>query len=424
MKKTIVTTAFLLVVGLVTFSQEIKSLQDTYLEADYFFMKGDYKDALPLYLSLCSQLPDNANLAFKAGVCYLNIEGKKNLSISYLETASRNMSSRHKEGTITQVAAPYDALFELGNAYRVNYQFDKAKDAFGKYRETLLPDEKEDLEFVDHEIKVCENAARLIENPVDFTLENMGDPFNNAKANFNPVISADGKTFVFMVSEKFYDAVMITRMVNNKWTTPANIIEELRSDGDLYISCLSADGKVMYLSKDDDFNSDLWTSNWDGKNWSPITKLNKNINTKYWESHGCISEDGNWLVFASDRPGGTGGLDLYISKKEDGDWGPAVNMGPELNSVFNEDRPFLLNNGKTIFFASQDHNSMGGYDIFRSDKQSSGIWSKPVNLGYPINTPDDNIFFMPTGNGKTGFISLQKDNEGFGDKDIYKITIK
>jgi hypothetical protein len=119
-----------------------------------------------------------------------------------------------------------------------------------------------------------------------------------------------------------------------------------------------------------------------------------------------------------------GGLDIYISKKEKGDWGPARNLGPEINTAFNEDRPSLVNNGKTLFFASQDHDNIGGYDIFRSEMQSNGIWSKPQNLGYPFNTPDDNIFFMPVGNGKSGFVSLYREAEGFGKEDIYKVTFK
>ena len=248
--------------------------------------------------------------------------------------------------------------------------------------------------------------------------------FNDEKSNFNPLISADGKSFAYMVSLKFYDAVMFSRLVNGKWTPPVNITPELQSDGDFYISCLSADGKLLFLSKDDHINSDIYVSSYDGNSWSKTVKLNKNINTKYWESHGFISEDGNQLIFASDRPGGFGGLDLYISHKVNGDWGPAVNLGPEINTQFNEDRPFLINNGKTLFFSSQGHENMGGYDLFRSDLQSNGLWSKPKNLGYPINTPDDDIFFMPVGDGKSGYYSKYKETGGFGKEDIYKITFK
>lgn len=406
------------------FAQTINSLQDNFIEAEYFFMNEDYQDALPFYLDLYEKMPDNSNIAYRIGACYLNITGKKNLAIDYLEAASKNLSAQHKEGTISQMAAPYDALYELGRAYLINYQFDKAKDAFTRYYGTLLADDHDNRAIVEQHIRSCETAKELISEPISYTEENLGIIFNDEKSNFNPVISADGKTFAFMVSLKFYDAVMVSRLVNGKWSPPVNITPELMSDGDMYISCLSSDGKILLLSMDDDFNSDIYSSTFDGISWSACTKLNKNINTKYWESHGFISEDGGKLIFASDRPGGYGGLDLYISKKINGDWGPAVNLGPEINTQLNEDRPFLINNGKTLFFSSQGHITIGGYDLFRSDLQSNNIWSKPVNLGYPLNTPDDNIFFMPSSGGKSGYYAIFKEAEGSGNYDIYKITFK
>ena len=131
------------------------------------------------------------------------------------------------------------------------------------------------------------------------------------------------------------------------------------------------------------------------------------------------------MIFSSDRPGGFGGLDLYLSKlMADGEWGPPMNMGPEINTPFNDDRPFLINNGTILFFASQGHYSMGGYDIFRSDLQSNGLWNKPKNLGYPVNSPDDNIFFCPSDNGKGGYIAMAHRDNGAGKLDIYRIRFK
>ncbi len=424
MSKRVVCLLFTLVLLVPVRAQEDKDLQDSFLEAEYFLLNESYPDALSYYLQLYEKMPDNANLAYRIGVCYLNIPGKKNLSIEYLEAATKNMSAKHKEGTVEEVTAPYDALFELGKAYRINYRFDKAREIFTKYLTTLLPDDHENIDFVNNEIKVCDRAKDLISKPVTFTEENIGELFNDEKSNFNPLISADGKSFAYMVSLKFYDAVMFSRNVNGKWTAPVNITPELQSDGDFYISCLSADGKLLFLSKDDHINSDIYVSTFNGTSWSKATKLQRNINTKYWESHAFISEDGSQLIFASDRPGGFGGLDLYISHKINSDWGPAVNMGPEINTQFNEDRPFLINNGKTLFFSSQGHENLGGYDLFRSDLQSNGLWSEPKNLGYPINTPDDDIFFMPVGDGRSGYCAKFKETGGFGKEDIYKITFK
>jgi hypothetical protein len=405
-------------------AQDQTAMEDMFLEAEYFFMKEDYQDALINYLQLHDKMPDNQNLDFRIGVCYLNTPGKKNLSVGYLEAASKNISAKHKEGTLSQVSAPYEALYELGKAYRINYMFDKAKDSFKKYLGTLLTDDRENVSFVNHEIAVCDMAQELMSKPVSFTDENTGEIFNDEKANFNPLISADGKSFAFTVSLKFYDAVMVSKLINGKWAPPVNITPELQSDGDFYISCLSADGKQLFLARDDNFNSDIYVSSNNGTGWSKVVKLNKNINTKYWESHGFLSESGNQLIFASDKPGGFGGLDLYVSNKLNGEWGPAVNLGPEVNTEFNEDRPFLINQGKTLFFSSQGHENIGGYDLFRSDLQSNGLWNKPANLGYPINTPDDNLYIMPSGDGKTGYYSVYKESGGFGKEDIYKITFK
>jgi hypothetical protein len=224
---------------------------------------------------------------------------------------------------------------------------------------------------------------------------------------------------------KFYDAIMFSHLVRNEWTPPVNITPELQSDGDHYISYLSPDGTVMLLSKDDNINSDIWMSKFDGTRWEPARKLKKEINTKYWEAHGYLTEDGSAMIFSSDRPGGFGGLDLYISKlNKDGEWGTPVNLGPEINTPFNDDRPFLINNGTILFFASQGHYNMGGYDIFRSDLQNNGLWSKPKNIGYPLNNPDDNIFFCPTDKGNGGFMSMTRRDEGAGKGDIYHIRFK
>jgi hypothetical protein len=406
------------------YSQENKKPKDLFLEAEYFFMKGAYPDALSYYLQLNNKLPENANISYCIGVCYLNMPGQKKLAISYLEKATGNMSAKHKEGTIKQVSAPYDALYRLGTAYRINNMFDKAKDTFTKYAATLSPDDSENTSFINQEIKACDRAVELLAKPIAYTEQNIGEPFNNEKSNFSPVISADGKSFLYKETLKFYDAIMFTRMQDGKWTPPVNILPEIQTDAEIYISSLSADGKLLLFSKNDNFNSDIFSSSFDGSKWSKPVILNNNINSKYWESHGFLSEDGNQLLFASDRPGGSGGLDLYISVKTNGDWGPAINMGSQLNTPFNEDLPFIVNNGKTIFFSSQGHDNIGGYDIFKADIQSDGTWSKPKNLGYPINTTDDDTFFMPVGDGKSGYYSSFKTSGGFGKLDIYKITFK
>jgi len=404
-------------------AQDYKMLQEKFIEAEYFFIMEEYSDAVISYLQIYSEMPENDNVAFRIGACYLNIPGKKDLAIRYLEPASKNMSAKYKEGSVKQLAAPYIALYELARAYRINFNFDKAKEKFIEYKTTLLPNDLENIDFIDQEIKACDFSKMLIFNPIKFTEENLGELFNDEKSNFNPIISADGKSFAYMSSLKFYDAIMFSRMQNGKWSGPVNIYPDLQIDGKVSISCLSKDGTTLLLSRIENDNSDIFYSTFNGTTWSPATRLNKNINTKYWESHAFLSEDESSLIFASDRPGGFGGLDLYISTKINGEWGPAMSMGPTINTQFNEDRPFLINNNKTLIFCSQGHNTMGGYDLFRSDKTNE-YWEKPVNMGYPLNTPDDDTFFMPYGDGKSGYIFKEKESGGFGGNDIYNIILK
>ena len=425
MRRVAVFLILILTYATTVIAQDNPRLQDGFFDAEYFLYNGDYADALPYYQGIYAAMPENANIAYRIGLCYLNIEGKKNLAIEYLEKAANNLTAKYREGLLKQTKAPYEALFFLGDAYRINYMFEKAKDAYERYRLTLLPDDVDNITFVDQQIASCNNAPAIMAEPVKFSIESLGNILNDSKDNFFPVVSSDGKSIVYMTSMKFYDAIMFSRMIHNEWTPPVNITPELQSDGDQYVSCLSATGGVLLLSKDNDINSDIWMSKFDGVRWEPAKKLNKNINTKYWETHGYLSEDGSLLIFASDRPGGFGGLDLYLSKlDESGEWGEAVNLGPEINTPFNDDRPFIINNGQKLFFASQGHYNMGGYDIFVSEKQSNGLWSTPKNLGYPLNTPDDNIFFCPTENGKGGYISMTRDNEGAGKDDIYRIRFK
>jgi len=423
MKKIIFLTAFSVLLIYSANCQDLKMMQEQFLEAEYFFVSGFYNDALPIYLSLYEQMPGNANLAYRIGICCLNINGKKKLSVEYLESAVKNISSRHREGTITQTAAPYDAMFQLGNAYRINYQFDKAREAYQKYKRTLLKTDIENIDFVEHQIEVCNYARNLLSRPTNHIIEPVKIPLPEGKENFNPVVSADGNTFAFMTVLPFYNAVMITTREEDKWSEPENITQWLQPEGQIFISSLSDDGKTLFFSKNDLFNSDIYSITREKNGWSAPVRLNKNINTKYWESQAFITEDGNAIVFSSDRPGGFGGLDIYISYSEKNDWGPAKNLGPTINTRYNEERPALVDGGRVLFFASQGHENMGGYDIFRSVRTQKGTWSNPENIGFPVNTPDDNIFFAPDNNGKAAYIQLRRDSEDEKES-IYYVIFK
>jgi hypothetical protein len=408
-----------------TFSQNYRKNQEQFLEAEYFMLSGNYSDALPHYLQLYKEFPDNLNISHKIGLCYLNIPGKKKLSLEYLENAAKNATADYREGSLKQKTAPYISWFDLATAYRINYQFDKAKETFKIYSKTLLPGDTENIIFIQHQIQVCDNAKEIISNPQEFTEENLGQQFNDANSNFHPVIARDGESFAYMSSLKFYDAVFFSRKEKGLWSGPINITPDIQSDGDLYISCLGDDGQNLYFSKVVDDKSDIYSSEYDGIKWSAANKLDQNINSKYWDTHAFVTDQGSVMIFASDRPGGFGGLDLYIAHKQsDGTWGAPENLGPEINTSFNEDRPFITVDGQQLYFCSQGHYNMGGFDLFKSTKLQNTHWNKPVNLGYPLNSPDDDTFFMPVNNGKNGYISVFRQGRGFGKEDIYIISLK
>lgn len=424
MKRVFITIVCLLFI-ILAYPQEEPDLKEAFLDAEYFMMYEEYKDALPSYLLVAENNTNNANINYRIGVCYLNIPGQKEKSISYLEKAISNTTEYYREGNYREEKAPMDAYFYLANAYQVNGYLTKAHQAYKKYFELLDPSDTLNYGFVNQQIKACETAKSFMDKKVYFDAINIGENINDRFPNFNPLVSEDESAMVYMSGRQFQDAIFYTKKVDGSWTVPENILPQILTE-DIYAVSLSFDGKELYMSKDDNFDSDLYISRLqeDGV-WSQAVKLNKNINTKYWESHACVSPDGKTLYFTSNRKNGYGGLDIYISERIDpsGEWGPAVNLGPEINSQFNEDTPFLTNDGKTLFFSSQGHDNIGGFDIFYSTKLENGTWLKPVNIGYPINTSDDNLFFVPVNNGINAYFSIFNSEKGFGQEDIYRLEI-
>jgi outer membrane protein OmpA-like peptidoglycan-associated protein len=216
---------------------------------------------------------------------------------------------------------------------------------------------------------------------------------------------------------------MASKKVNGVWGNPENITPEIQSDGDQFPCFITHDGKTLLLNKQDNFNSDIYISYFEGNKWTPSKPLNKNINTKYWESSASITDDGKKLYFTSNRPLGHGGNDIYVSQLEPANgWGEPTNLGKVINTEFNEESPIISGDGKTLYFSSQGHDNIGGYDFFSSTLDDKGNWSKPVNLGYPINTTDDDMSFMPVNDGNFVYQSKVIQN-GLGDLDIIRLEI-
>lgn len=405
------------------YSQLYSGRQEMFLEAEAYHLFEEYNEALPLYLELLKSQPGNSYLNYMAGICYLNIPGEKEKAIEYLEKAIENIDHRNRRPTYRTVNAPQDALFYLGNAYHINYQFGKALETYQKFREILNPSVY-NYEIVDEHIQSTRNALESTLNPVFFLEENLGERINTRYSETNPVVSGNEKVLVFSRRLPFYDGVFFSEKTEEgEWSWPVEITPQIGSDGDCYPVSLSYDGTELYLYKSDDLIGNIYVSRFADGMWTRIRKLNDNINTRYWESHASISKDGNTLYFTSNRPGGYGGLDIYYSRRDSrGEWGPAVNLGPKINTPYNEDTPFITEDGNTLYFSSYGHYNIGGYDIFYSTLLDDGSWSVPLNAGYGINTPDDDHFFHPAANGIYAYVSRFDDEEG-SSASIYRYEI-
>ena len=403
-------------------SQSVSELKKDFYYAESRILYEDWREALPQYQLLLGKYPGNSNYKYRIGQCFLNIPGEKDKAISYLEDAVSNIDPNYSEGKFSEKGAPYDALYHLANAYRINYQLDKAIETYKKFLNNLN-NKVYDSTVVNLQIQSCLNAKELMRNPVYLKSTNIGKPINQKDGEFYPVVSDDGNMLVFARSEPFYDAILYSTLINGQWSEPQNMNEILKVDMETYPTSLSHDGKELYIYSSADLDGTIYSTKYENGTWLPPVRLNENINTKYWESHATISHDNKRLYFTSNRKGGYGGLDIYVSTRDDkGDWGPAVNLGPVINTPYNEEAPFLTDNDKTLYFSSRGHYNMGGYDIFYSSLLSNGEWSIPLNAGYPLNTTDDDVFYKPVKDGNEGYIALYNP-EGFGKQDIYHIEI-
>ncbi|MEN8230321.1 MAG: OmpA family protein [Bacteroidota bacterium] len=371
-----------------------------FYDGEFFFAEEDYEEALYAFNQVYKQdYQDNAYINYRIGLCLLHIQGRKTESIPYLEKAVNNISTNIKEGKFGEEHAPPDATLYLGNAYRINMEMEKALVQYNEFAQYIDPKDEDTKRFVDQQILSCGNSLVAVNNPVPYTIGNLGQLNESHRSMYNIVISSDLQTLAFMGKNPFYSGVYVATKEGDVWSKPMNISPSIVSDGNMDVVALSADGKTMLLAVADEFDSNIYTAVYEDNRWNPAESLGKPINSKYYESHATFSPDEKSIYFTSNRKGSLGGMDIFRSDlQEDGLWGDPVNLGPAVNTVLNEESPFLSPDGKRLYFSSQGHVSMGGYDVFYTDLLEDGSWqSTPVNLGFPLNTTDDDYTITPSG---------------------------
>ena len=387
--------------------------------------------AVKNFLDLLELDPNNAHINYKVGRAYLLINGEKSKSVPYLEKAVSATSSKAKNN-YKETKAPLDAYFYLGRAYHLDFQFDNAIAAYRKYLEVDKSVSREKMEEVEWMIQTCLNGKLIVESPISAVKQNLGETINSIYDEYSAVVDATESMLIFTsrrptstgglldLDDKYFEDIFVSQKKDGEWTKPVNIGSNINTEGHEATIGLSADGQELYIYRDDFGDGNIYVSQLKGS-WTEPVQLNENINSPFRETHASVSADGQTLYFTSDRSG-MGRMDIFRSRRlPTGEWAVAENLGEVINTKYDEEAPFIHPDGKTLFFSSKGHSSMGGYDIFFSIEEN-GKWSTPMNIGSPMNTADDEYFFVMSADGKRAYYS-SSSGEGIGGKDIYLVNL-
>jgi outer membrane protein OmpA-like peptidoglycan-associated protein len=402
--------------------------------AQTLYENGNYGDALKAYLELYRSDSNNVMVSYHIGSCFLKTGDEYTKAAYYLGRAIKiNELAKKKTSSL-----PKAAYRMMGEACHLNSDFDAAIANYEKYKKELGSDiTAETAKEVNRKIEMCNHAKELIADPVQVQIVNLGKNLNSPHADYAPRLSADQCTMIFTScraentggntydgGKYFEDIYIATRKdKDSPWNKAVNLGWPVNTVDNEGVVAISPDGQEILLYKDDLGDGNIYSSKLEGDKWTVPVKLNSNINSKYWEPCAFISSDGNAIYFVSDRPGGYGGTDIYKSVKDGkGEWGPAVNLGPAINTVYDEYSPFIHPDGVTLYFSSKGHNSMGGYDVFYSRTMNADdkTWLAPTNIGFPVNGPGDEAFYMVSPDKQRAYYTSYREG-GYGEKDNYMI---
>lgn len=430
-------------------SLETASYKDKFETARRLMSENLYVYAAKIWVNIIESGEVNGNVNYNIGLCYLNIANERAKALPYLKDAEKDISKRYDPFSFMEKSAPTETYYYLAKAYHLNEELDKALETYVVYqnaahsKHALQPDAA--LGIAQAKI-----AKKMVGNSKNFKIELMDAAINSEYDEYSPVVTLDESSMFFtarrlrkdstnegyysMQDGKFYEDVYVSYkdLKTGKWMEP-EILGEISRDrkpetNEATIS-VSGDGQQLFVYKGSVGNGDIYVSQREGDGYSvPVSmglgETHSDINTDSWETHATISADGRTLYFVSDRLGGLGGRDIYRSVKlPNGEWSKALNIGAPINTPYDEDAPFFHPDGKTLYYSSNGTNSMGGFDIFYSLNIEGDKWSTPFNIGYPLNSVNDDIFFTTTADGQRGYFSSAKSG-GIGEKDIYTIDLK
>jgi len=403
------------------------------VDARHLFLNGNVRGALNSYRELLRDFTNDATINFRIGECHYKLK-KYELAVEYFQNARK-----FDENVVPELH------YELGRAYHQNGQLNEAIKSFNLFSTTAkskylkLYDVKSGLEQVKY-------AQNMMKSPVNVEITNLGKSINSRGGDYAPSISADGQTMIFTSRRsgtkggkvdkegdyKYFEDIYSAKWDNKykEWKESRPITGNVNTNGHDASLSISPDGNQIFIYRNDGslYIGDIFVSQKkEGDVWGEPKALDKPINTSYFESSACLTADGNKLYFVSEREGKKNGAqgrgDIYVVEKlGKNTWGEPKNLGPVINTDKDEISVFIHPDGKTLFFSSKGHLTMGGHDIFMSKMQDDGSWGKPENLGYPINTIGDDVHFILGLDGKTGYYSTVRE-EGLGERDIYKIDM-
>ncbi|OQX78664.1 MAG: hypothetical protein B6D61_04965 [Bacteroidetes bacterium 4484_249] len=407
--------------------QELSNALRDIKEGDKYYERGPgmFRLAIEQYMKANKFNPNNALLNYKLGRCHL-YDNDKSESIKYFEKAIE-LDSR-----ISLDMKYNDVNYLLARAYHLNYQFDEAIEKYKEHKNSLTPEQlAQEVKRIDKKIEECNTARELVADPKRVFVDNLGDVVNSAYPDYRPLVVPEENMLLFTSAREsttggkrdddsyYFEDIFVTYYDDGRWALPENSYD-LNSNNHDATAGISSDGTILYIYKSSGGNN-LYESILRDDMYTLPKKMPNNINDGLKQASASLTFDKTTLYFTSYREDGYGGQDIYISTKDaKNHWRKPVNMGATINTPYDEEGVFITPDGKTLYFSSKGHETMGGFDIFKSEYKD-GKWSNPVNMGYPINTPDDDVFFTIAASGQRGYYSSKK-KDGYGGQDLYIIT--